>query len=258
MLLEATYEKLAGMKLFGMLNALKDRLGRPDHSELSAADLIGFLVDDEYTYRENKRLGRLLHKAKFKERNACIENLDYRSARGLKKAVVLDLARNQWITAHQNILITGTSGSGKSYLAQAFGNNACRQGLSVHYVRLPRLLFGILQSRAEGTYTDFLKRLSRFQLLIIDDLGVASLSEQERQDLLEIVEDRYGASATVVTSQLPVSGWHTYLGGGVVADAILDRLVHNAHRIDLKSVDSNRKTLAAGAAGLTHPGHSEK
>jgi len=258
MLLEATHEKLAGMKLFGMLNSLKDRLGRPDHADLSSADLIGFLVDDEWIYRENKRLGRLLHNAKFKERNACIENLDYRVGRGLKKAVVLDLAQNRWITAHQNILITGPSGSGKSYFAQALGNHACRQGYGVHYIRLPRLMFGILQSRAEGTYTDFLKRLSKFQLLVIDDLGVANLNEQERQDLLEIAEDRYGARATIVTSQLPVSGWHAYLGGGIVADAILDRLVHNAHRIDLKSVESIRKTGAAAAADLTQAGHSEK
>jgi DNA replication protein DnaC len=254
MLLEQTYEKLAGMKLFGMLNALKERLGRPDHADLSATDMIGFIIDDEWNYRENRRLGGLLKNAKFKEHNACIENLDYKSSRGLKKSEVLDLAQNHWITAHQNILITGPSGSGKSYLAQAFGNTACRQGYGVHYIRLPRLLFGILQSRADGTYTDFLKRLSKFPLLIIDDLGVASLNEQERQDLLEIVEDRYGASATIVTSQLPVSGWHVYLGGGIVADAILDRLVHNAHRIELKTVDSIRKKTT----NLTQAGQSEK
>jgi DNA replication protein DnaC len=245
MLLEQTYDKLVAMKLYGMANAIKERLERVDHQSLSKEELLGLLIDDEWLYRENRKLTARLKVAKFKEQEAAIENIDYRTQRGLRKTQMLELAQNRWITAHQCVLITGPSGAGKSYLPQALGLNACRSGFSVQYARLPTLLAQFVQARAQGTYDRLLKRLSKLALLVIDDFGLATLNELERQDLLEAVEERYGTGATLVSSQLPVSDWHEYLGGGRLADAILDRLVHNAHRIDLSSKESMRKTAAA-------------
>lgn len=245
MLLEQTHEKMIAMKLYGMAAAVKDRLERADHQSLSKEEFLGLLVDDEWLYRENRKLTTRLRVAKFKEREAAIENIDYRTPRGLRKTQVLELAQNRWITAHQSTLITGPSGAGKSYLAQALGLNACRNGFTVQYLRLPTLLAQFVQARAQGTYDRLLKRLSKLALLVIDDFGLATLNEPERQDLLEAIEERYGTGATLVTSQLPIADWHEYLGGGRLADAILDRLVHNAHRIELSSKESMRKTAAA-------------
>ena len=225
MLLEQTYAKLVEMKLYGMASAIKERLERVDHQSLSKEEFVGFLVDDEWLYRENRKLTARLKVAKFKEREAAIENIDYRTPRGLRKTQVLELAQNRWIAAHQSTLITGPSGAGKSYLAQAFGLNACRNGFTVQYVRLPTLLAQFVQARAQGTYDRLLRRLAKTALLVIDDFGLAVLSEVEKQDLLEAIEERYGVGATLVTSQLPIGDWHEYLGGGRLADAILDRLV---------------------------------
>ena len=254
MLLEQTYAKLVEMKLYGMANAIKERLERVDHQSLSKEEFVGFLVDDEWLYRENRKLTARLKVAKFKEREAAIENIDYRTPRGLRKTQVLELAQNRWIAAHQSVLVTGPSGAGKSYLAQAFGLNACRNGFTVQYVRLPTPLAQFVQARAQGTYDRLLRRLAKTALLVIDDFGLAVLSEVEKQDLLEAIEERYGVGATLVTSQLPIGDWHEYLGGGRLADAILDRLVHNAHRIELASNESMRKERAA----LKHGGHSDK
>lgn len=245
MLYQPTHEKLVAMKLYGMANALQERLQRVDHQSLSKAEFLGLLVDDEWLYRENRKLTARLKVAKFKQRDAAIENIDYRAPRGLRKTQLLELAQNRWIGAHQSVLITGPAGAGKSYLAQALGLNACRNGFAVQYLRLPTLLTTIVQARAQGTYERLLKRLARLALLIIDDFGLAALNEPERQDLLEAIEERYGSGATLVTSQLPIADWHEYLGGGRLADAILDRLVHNAHRIELTCKESMRKTTAA-------------
>jgi DNA replication protein DnaC len=245
MLLEQTHEKMIAMKLYGMAGSLKERLERADHRSLSKEELLGLLVDDEWLYREHRKLATRLRVAQFKQREAAIENIDYRTPRGLHKTQLLELAQNRWITAHQSILITGPSGAGKSYLAQALGLNACRHGFTVQYLRLPTLLAQFVQARAQGTYDRLLKRLAKLSLLVIDDFGLAALNEPERQDLLEAIEERYGTGATLVTSQLPIGDWHEYLGGGRLADAILDRLVHNAHRIELSSKESMRKTAAA-------------
>jgi len=254
MLLEQTHEKLIAMKLFGMAHALKTRLERVDHQSLTKEEFVSLLIDDEWLYRENRKLSARLKLAKFKERAAAIENIDYRSARGLRKTQVLELAQNRWVSAHQAVLITGASGVGKSYLAQALGHNACRNGFSVQYLRLPTLLNQFVQARAQGTYERMLKRLARLALLVIDDFGLATLTDLEKQDLLEAVEERYGTGATLVTSQLPIADWHVYLGAGRIADAILDRLIHNTHRIELNSKESMRKDRAA----LNHGGHSDK
>jgi DNA replication protein DnaC len=257
MLLEQTLDKLNQMKLFGMANSLKDRLSRSDHAELPVADILGLIVDDEWLYRDNKRLTSRLSSAKFKNKAACIEDIQYKGSRGIKKSQILDLAQNRWITGHQNILFTGPSGSGKSFMAQALGQNACRAGFLVQYLRMPKLLVALLQARADGSYSNLLKRLAKNQLLILDDFGVSVLDDQQREDLLEIIEDRYGAGSTVITSQLPVASWHAYLGGGIVADAILDRLVHNAHRFELKTTESIRKEQAESQPDLHHRGQTD-
>lgn len=245
MLFEQTYEKMIAMKLYGMAGSIKERLERADHQSLSKEEFLGLLVDDEWLYRENRKLTTRLRVAKFKEREAAVENINYRTPRGLRKTQVLELAQNRWVTAHQSVLITGPSGAGKSYLAQALGLNACRSGFTVQYLRLPTLLAQFVQARAQGTYDRLLKRLTKLSLLIIDDFGLANLNEPEKQDLLEAIEERYGSGATLVTSQLPIPDWHEYLGGGRLADAILDRLIHNAHRIELSSKESMRKAAAA-------------
>lgn len=253
MLIEPTHDKLIAMKLYGMANTLKERLARIDHQGLTQAEFVGLLVDDEWLYREQRKLTARLKVAKFKERNAAIENIDYRTPRGLKKTQLLELAQNRWISAHQNVLITGPSGAGKSYLAQALGQHACRHGHTVQYLRLPALLSSFVQARALGTYDRLTRRLAKLELLILDDFGLATLTESEKQDLLEALEERYGSGATLVTSQLPVSDWHEYLGAGRLADAILDRLVHNAHRIELSSRESMRKQRPT----LNHGGQSD-
>jgi DNA replication protein DnaC len=254
MLLEQTLDKLNTMKLFALAKSLQERLERQDHQSLSKAEFIGLLVDDEWLYRENRKLTARLRVAKFKERAASIEGIDYKTSRGLRKDQILELAQNRWISAHQSVLIVGPSGSGKSFVAQALGQHACRSGFTVQYLRLPALLALFVQARAEGTYDRLLKRLGKLSVMVIDDFGLASLSEREKQDLLEAVEERYGSGATVITSQLPISDWHEYLGGGRLADALLDRLVHNAHRIELRSEESMRKPRPA----LNHGGQSVK
>lgn len=254
MLLEQTHDKLIAMKLYGMANALKTRLERVDHQSLTKEEFVSLLVDDEWLYRENRKLVSRLKLAKFKERAAAIEDIDYRTPRGLRKTQVLELAQHRWIKSHQCVILTGPSGVGKSYLAQALGHHACRNGFSVQYLRLPTLLAQFVQARAQGTYERLLKRLGKLSLLVVDDFGLATLTDIEKQDLLEAVEERYGTGATLITSQLPVGDWHAYLGADRVADAILDRLIHNAHRIELRSKESLRKDHCANPNG----GHPER
>ena len=233
MLVEQTLEKMRAMKLHRMAKSLEERLGRADHQGLEPQELIGLVVDDEFTWRENARLESRLRGAKFKEKAACMENVDYKSHRGLKKQTMLELGQMKWVSNKQNVAFTGPAGAGKSYLAQALGHRACRDGLRVIYVRLPKLLAALAQSRIDGSYAALLKRFERAQVLILDDLGVSELNEKERRDLLEIVEDRYGSGSTVITSQLAIKDWHAYFGGGRPADALCDRLIHNCHRIEL-------------------------
>jgi DNA replication protein DnaC len=254
MLNEPTHQKLIAMKLFGMAHAVKERLARVDHQSLSATELLGLIVDDEWLYRENRKLTARLKVAKFKEKTACLENIDYAPTRGLAKDRILELAQHRWINAHQCVLITGPAGAGKSYLAQALAEHACRAGFSVQYLRLPTLLAQFVQARAQGTYANLLKRLGRLSVLLIDDFGLADLTDAERQDLLEVLEERYGTGSTIVTSQLPVGDWHAYLGSGRLADAILDRLIHNAHRFELTGRESMRKERTR----LSHGGQSDK
>ena len=245
MLIEQTLEKMRAMKLHQMARSLEERMGRPDHQDLSVPEILGFIVDDEFTARENARLEARLRGAKFKEKAACMENIDYKTNRGVTKQTILALGQLKWIEKKQNIVFTGPAGAGKSYLAQALGHRACRSGYRVIYLRLPKLLTALVQSRADGSYVQLLRRFEKAQVLILDDLGVSDLRENERRDLLEIVEDRYDVGSTVITSQIAIKDWHAYFGGGRAADSLCDRLIHNCHRIELLAqVDSLRKTKA--------------
>jgi DNA replication protein DnaC len=232
MLNQQTLEKLNEMKLFGMAKGFEELIQKP-RSDLPFEQAVGIVSDREYIYRQNKRLERLLKRAKFKK-NACVEDIDYHSSRGFNKKQILNLTSCDWITHHHNIIISGPTGAGKSYLAEAFGHKACREGFTVLYFRAPRLFIHIHQARNLGTYLKELQKLSKAHVLIIDDFALAPMTDFERRDLLEILDDRSQTSSTIITSQLSPDKWHALIGDETIADAICDRLLHNAHRIKLK------------------------
>jgi DNA replication protein DnaC len=239
MLNEQTISIMNSLKLFGMARSFDARLIDPGHGGLSHADFVGLLVQDEKTYRDNQRLSRLLKKAKLKQ-PAAIEDIDYTHSRGLSRQVMLELADTQWIGAHRNVLITGPSGIGKSFIACALGNSAARSGFTVLYTRAPRLFETLQQARGDGSHLKLLDRLARVQLLILDDFLLTPLSDMERRDLLEITEGRYDGGASVIASQCPIPDWYTAIGDPTIADAICDRLLHTAYRLELRG-DSMRK-----------------
>lgn len=232
MLQQPTLQLLHELRLPGMAAAFEEQQAMPDLRDLAFEDRLALLLEREKTERTDRRFQRLLGQAKLRL-DAVPEDLDFRKARGLDRSLVLRLLSCEWIRQGQSLLITGATGSGKSYLACALGHQACRHGLSVRYLRLSRLLGDLALARADGSYTKLLQRLARAQLLILDDWGLAALDDLARHDLLEVLDDRYGRRATLVTSQIPVEHWHDIVGDATFGDAILDRLVHNAHRITL-------------------------
>ena len=234
MINEQTIRKLNEMRLFGLAKAFEEKIQRPDHQDLSFEEFFGLLVDEEHVYRRNQKQRRLLQLAKLKFPSACLENIDYKANRHLSKSKIIALQNNEWLGNHQNIIITGPTGVGKSYLACAFGQWACRHGLPVLYYRFPRLLGSVLAARGEGNYLRHLQKLAKIHLLIIDDFGLNSMTETDRKDLLEIVEDRYTIGSTIITSQLPTKDWHEYIGDPTVADAICDRLFPVSHKFEMK------------------------
>ncbi len=240
MLDEQTIATLNAMKLFGMARGLEERLNTPAHAELSHAEFTGLLVQDEKFYRDNQRLKRLLRNARLRQA-ASLEDIDFRHPRGLNRQVMLELSSTSWLDAHRNVLLTGPTGIGKSYLACALGNFAARNGYSVLYMRAPRLFENLQQSRGDGSHMKNLSRLAKVHLLIIDDFLLNPLGDIERRDLLEIVEDRYQSGSTIITSQCPINDWHPNIGDPTLADAICDRLFHNTFKIDLRG-DSMRKS----------------
>lgn len=239
MLLEQTLEKLRGLKLYGMLAAIEQQATQPEFHELSFEERLGFLVDREVLDRSNRRVTELLRKAKLRQ-SACVENIDYQQPRGLEKSRMAALISCDFIRHHQNLLITGPTGCGKSWLACAIGQQACRQGISVRYIRVAKLLEELRISHADGTYIRLLAQLAKHDLLILDDFGLDSLSRQDQLDLLEIIEDRHQIKSTLITSQLGVKHWHEYIGEPTIADAIIDRLINRAHQLQLKG-ESMRK-----------------
>jgi DNA replication protein DnaC len=240
MLLEPTLARLRELRLTGMAEALEEQQGVPDLQGLSFEDRLGLLVDREVTLRKDRRQTQLLRQAKLRLQ-ASIEDLDFRSPRGLDRSVILRLASCDWIRHHQVVLINGATGTGKTYLGCALAQAACRQGLSSRYFRLPRLVEELALARADGSYPKLMDRLQKTELVILDDYGLTPLSHNERRDLLEVIEDRTGRKATLVTSQLPFEHWHDIVGDATFADAILDRLIHHAHRITLKGASMRRK-----------------
>lgn len=240
MLLNPTLEKLRTLRLTGMSEALDEQLRSPDINQLSFDERLGLMVDREVTTRDNRRLKTRLQKARLRQ-NACPEDIDYRHPRGLKRDYMQQLLSNRWIQDHQNVIITGPTGVGKTWLACALAQKACRDGYTVQYLRLPRLLQELSLARADGRYPKLMAGYAKTDLLLLDDWGLAPLTESQRRDLLEIVEDRHNLKSTMITSQLPVEHWHEMIGEPTLADAILDRLIHNAHRVPLKGESLRKK-----------------
>lgn len=240
MLREPTMEKLYAMRLAVMATAWQEQEREPKLRELDFGERFGLLVDAEHRARDNRRLARLLKQADLRIGDACMEDLKTGPGRGLPTTTVRQLATGAWLGERLNVLVTGATGVGKSYLACALGQMTCRQGMKVLYRRVPRLFEELRIARAEGSYARKLMKMAKVDLLILDDLGLGHLEEVQRHDLLEVLEDRYGKVSTVVTSQLPVGKWHEWIGDPTLADAILDRLVHNAYKVQLKG-PSRRK-----------------
>jgi DNA replication protein DnaC len=241
MLTHPTLDKLRQLRLTGMLTALEEQLNTPDLQSLTFEERLGLMVDREISERHHRRLQSRLKQAGFQQ-PAVWEDIDFKSPRGLDKSLLLHLASCQWIEQHLNCLITGPTGAGKSWIATALAHKACRAGYSARYLRLPRLLQQLLIAKGDGSYPKLLKQLAQFDLLLIDDWGLAPLDTNAQRDLLEVLDDRFHCHSTMLTSQLPVSHWHDYLGNATLADAILDRLVHNAYKIELKGESMRKKT----------------
>ena len=240
MLNQQTIEKLHAMKLTGMADALRDQLLLPDMQNLSFEERFGLIVDRQWAWKEDRRLHRYLKEAKLKL-DACIEDIDYQTPRGIDQSVIMRLVSCDWVHHHQNIIITGPTGAGKTFLACAMANKGCREGYRTFYIRSPKLYYGLAVSRGDGSYGKMINKLASTQILVIDDLGLAPMTDSERRDLLEVVEDRHGNASTIITSQLPIENWHEHIGDPPVADAILDRLIHNAHKINLKGGSMRKK-----------------
>jgi DNA replication protein DnaC len=239
MLTQQTLERLHELRLTGMAQALEEQMRMTDLNGLSFEDRLALLLERELTFRDDRRLTRLLQMAKLRL-PAAAEDIDFRTPRGLDRSLIVRLTGSQWVRNSETVLISGPTGTGKSHLACALGHSACRQGLSTRFYRFSRLLGEMAIARADGSYAKLLDRLARTQLLILDDFGLAPLTDSERHDFLEVLEDRYGKRATLVTSQLPFEHWHETIKDATFADAILDRLVHNAHRITLKGASMRR------------------
>jgi DNA replication protein DnaC len=245
MLSQPTVDKLAELRLHALSQAWQAQEEDPAMSDLTFDERLAMLVEAEWLDRQNKRLTRALKEAKLRIGGACIEDIEYAAERKLDRKKIRELSSCQWVEGHHNVVITGKTGVGKSYIACALAQQACRKGYRAIYRRTPRLFDELRLAHADGTYPRLLARFARFDVLVIDDWGLASPKDMERRDLLEIMEDRYGLRSTIWTSQLPVDVWHDHMGDPTIADAICDRLLHNAHRIVLKG-PSRRKTQAKG------------
>jgi len=244
MLTHPTLDLLHSLGLHGMAKGFKDLEEQPEARSLEHAEWLALLLEQERTLRQQKRFEARARAAKLRH-DASVEDVDYRAVRGLDRALFLKLAAGDWIRSHHNLLVTGPCGVGKSWLACALGHRACRDDFSVAYHRLPRLFAALALARGDGRYTRMLRAIARLDLLILDDWGPEPFDADQRRDLLEIVEDRYEARSIIVTSQLPLDRWYEIIGNPTIADAILDRLVHNAYRIELKGESLRKKKQLA-------------
>lgn len=243
MLTHPTLEKLQELRLTGMHHAYREQLQGQEYAGLAFDERFGFIVDREHTDRHNRRLQTRLRNAKLRL-NATLEDIDYRAQRGLDKRQLLSLATCEWIPQHHNVIVTGPTGAGKTYLACALGHKACREGFTVQYHRTPRLFSELAIAKGDGRYPKLLAALAKTDLLILDDFATALLTDEQRRDLFEIAEDRYGRRATLLAAQTPTSHWHDTIGDPTVADAILDRIIHNAYTIALKGESMRKKKTA--------------
>lgn len=239
MMLHPVLDQLRALKLEGMLEALQEQKNQKEIMHLSFEERLGLLVAHEISIRESKRVKRRLQVAKLKT-PACFEDINFKSTRRLDKSVVFSLESCQWIKEARNVLITGATGTGKTFLAESLAHKACLKGFNVLSVRLSRLLEELVQAKAEGSYLKRIQAISKIDLLLIDDYGISPFTDQNRRDFLEILDDRYKKKSTIITSQLEVKHWHAAIGDATLADAILDRVVHNSYRFDLKG-DTLRK-----------------
>ena len=240
MIWQQTLERLGKMKMYGIIRALEEQESNESYGGMGFEDRLGHAVEREYLERENRRLSRRIKSARLRQQ-ACVEDIKFGIGRNLNKTKILDLAKCEWVKRHQNIIITGPTGAGKSYLACALGHSACLNGYTVQYARVSRFLMELAVGRGDGSYEKMMKSVLRSELLLLDDFGLAALGTEARQDLLEVVEDRHEVRSTIIVSQLPVDKWHDIVGNSTVADAILDRVVHGSHRINLQASDSMRK-----------------
>lgn len=243
MLLHPTIDNLRYLRLSGMIQALESQMQTPEALDMPFDDRFGMLVDAEVVSRDNSSLQARLRAARLRQ-SASIEDLDFRTPRGLDRSLLTKLSTSQWVASRRNVVIDGPTGSGKTFVASALAQKCCRDGYTVIYVRAPKLFHDLSIAKATGRYGKLLSTMARKDVIVIDDFGLTVLSDEQRHDLLEIMEDRYERRSTVVAGQLTFDKWHEAIGEPTIADAILDRLVHNAYKIQIRTKESMRKNKA--------------